>query len=111
MSDPRSLSVTYYDPETVHVPEPEQVTVAEPTKRKGRPLGSKNVPKPETKRPIPWFNIWRVVFWATIAVVGVVSLYFGVEGWLGHSIALILLAVTAPAAASLLDRDWKKMRS
>ena len=109
MSDPRSsLSVIYFDPEAVPVPEPEPIP--EPPKRRGRPPGSKTV-KPKAKRLIPWFNIWRSTFWSSASIVSVVSLYSGVQGWLGQSIAQITLAVSVLVAAFLLDRDWKKMRT
>ena len=105
-----SLSVTYFDPEAIPVPEPEPIIAADPPKRRGRPPGTKNAPKPETKRSIPWFSIWRSVFWSTVAITSVVSLYRGVDGALGQSIAYIVLAVSVLTAAFLLDRDWKKMR-
>jgi hypothetical protein len=106
-----SLSVTYFDPEAVPVPEPEPVP--EPPKRRGRPPGTKNKPKEAkvTKRNIPWFTIFRTVFWIAVAVISVTSLYRGVEGWLGQSAGHITLAVSVIAAAFLLDRDWKKVRS
>lgn len=105
-----SLAVTYYDPEAEPVPDPEPTL--EPPKPRGRPPGSKNKPKEvaEPKRIIPWFMIWRAVFWATVSIVSVVSLYWGVQGWLGQDIAYIVLAVSVLVAAFLLDRDWKKMR-
>jgi hypothetical protein len=110
MSDrPPSLSTVYYDPEAIPVPEPEPTP--DPPKRRGRPPGSKNAPKPEAvKRSIPWFSIWRAAFWGVVAVIGVVTLYWGVQGWLGQSIAYLALAVSVPLSALLLDRDWKKMR-
>ncbi len=89
------------------MPEPEPEP--EPRKRRGRPPGSKNkVAAPP--RVVPWFTIWRASFWAIVAVISVVSLYFGVEGWLNQSIANIVLAVSVVVAGLLLDRDWKKMR-
>lgn len=105
-----SLSVTYYDPETEPVPEPEPVP--DPPKQRGRPPGSRNKPKEsKPKRQIPWFNIWRAVFWAVAASVSLVALFRGVEGWLGSSAAYVALAASVPLVAFLLDRDWKKMRS
>lgn len=92
-------------------PEPELVPFVRLPKRRGRPPGVKNAPKPAPKKPIPWFTIWRAAFWAVVAITSVVSLYRGVEGWLGQSIAYIVLAVSVLIAAFLLDRDWKKMRS
>lgn len=93
------------------MPEPEPTP--EPPKRRGRPPGTKNTPKAaaKPKRSIPWFAIWRAVFWAVAAAVSLVALYRGVEGWLGSSAAYIALAVSLPPVAFLLDRDWKKMRS
>lgn len=111
MQRPSSLSVTYYDPEAEPVPEPEPTP--EPPKRRGRPPGSKSKPKEpiKVKRNIPWFNIWRAVFWAVAALVSLVALFRGVEGWLGTSAAYVALAVSLPPVAYLLDRDWKKMRT
>ncbi len=111
MQRPTSLSVTYFDPEAIPVPEPEPIT--EPSKQRGRPPGSKSRPKeiPVSKRIIPWFNVWRAVFWAVAASVSLVALYRGVEGWLGSSAAYVVLAASLPLVAFLLDRDWKKMRS
>lgn len=105
-----SLSVTYYDPEALPVPEPEPAL--EPPKRRGRPPGTKNKPKeiPVAKRDIPWFTICRAVFWAAAAVISVTSLYRGIDGWLGQSAANITLAISVIVAAFLLDRDWKKIR-
>lgn len=113
MSDYRSLSVTYFDPETVPVPEQESesVPVVEPIKRRGRPPGTKNSPKPKPKRKIPWFNIWRAVFWGAASVWSAVALYFGMQSWLGQSAAYLSAAVSTPTLAFLLDRDWKKMRA
>lgn len=112
MSEYRSLSVTYYDPEAVPVPDPDPIIAQEPPKRRGRPPGSKNTPKQQAPpRSIPWFNVWRAVFWATVGIVSVASLYRGVEGWLGQSAAYIVLAVSVLTSAFLLDRDWKKMRT
>lgn len=110
MSDLRtSLAVTYFDPESIPVPEPEPTP--EPPKRRGRPPGSKNTPRSaDPKRSVPWFAIWRSVFWAATGVISVVSLYLGVQGWLGQSAAHISLAMSVLVAATLLDRDWKKMR-
>lgn len=89
----------------------QQVTEAleEPPKRRGRPPGSKNTSRGKSK-PIPWFKIWRGAFWAIIALVSIVSLYRGINGWLGQSIAYVALSVSVLVAAFLLDRDWKKMR-
>lgn len=111
MQRPSSLSVLYYDPESEPVPEPEPAP--EPPKRRGRPPGSKTKKKEEivAKRNIPWFTIWRAAFWAIVGLVSVVSLYRGVQGWLGQSAAYITLAVSVLVAAFLLDRDWKKMRA
>lgn len=112
MSDQRSsLAVTYFDPEAEPVPEPELVPISEPPKRRGRPPGTKNTPKPAPTRSIPWFNIWRAVFWAVAAAVSLVALFRGVEGWLGSSAAYVTLAASLPPVAFLLDCDWKKMRS
>ncbi len=113
MSDPRtSLSVTYYDPEAISVSEPEPIPEPEPPKtRRGRPPGTKNAPKPAPKRSIPWFNVFRAVYWAVAASVSLVALYRGVQGWLGPSAAYVVLAVSLPIVALLLDLDWKKMRS
>lgn len=109
-----SLAVTYYDPEAEPVPEPtpEPEIQLEPPKRRGRPPGSKSKPKTPTKqkRNIPWFSVWRVIFWSAAAAISVVSLYFGVQGLLGNGAAHVVLAVSVLAAAYLLDRDWKKMR-
>ena len=112
MSDPRSsLSVTYFDPEAVSVPEPEPelVPFVRLPKRKGRPPGSKNVPKPTPRKSIPWYRIVRSLCWWAVAVVSIMSLYYGVQGLLGQSVAYITLSVSVVAAAFLLDRDWKKM--
>jgi hypothetical protein len=110
MSNQRSLSTLYYDPEAEPVLEPEPTP--EPPKRKGRPPGTKNKPKETApKRSIPWFNVLRAVFWAVVAAVSLVALYRGVEGWLGQSAAYVVLAVSLPIVALLLDLDWKKMRS
>lgn len=112
MRRPSSLSVTYYDPEAEPVPEPEPTPVL--PKPRGRPPGSKNKEPRKSaaaKRNIPWFNIWRAVFWAVAAAVSLVSLYRGVDGWLGSSAAYVALAASLPPVAFLLDRDWKKMRS
>lgn len=109
MQRPTSLSVTYYDPEAEPVPEPEPTP--EPPKRRGRPKGSKNSPKQPPKRQIPWFTVWRATFWAIVGIISVVSLYRGVDGWLGQSAAYIVLAVSVLVAGFLLDRDWKKMRT
>lgn len=114
MSDAHSsLSVTYFDPEAVPMPvsEPEPVPFVRLPKRKGRPPGSKNAPKPKPKKSIHWFAAWRSAFWAIIAITSVTSLYRGVEGTLGQSVACIVLAVSVLIAAFLLDRDWKKMRT
>jgi hypothetical protein len=112
MSDqrPTSLSVTYYDPLTVPVPELDPTP--EPPKRKGRPPGTKNKPKeaPVTKRDIPWFVICRAVLWAVVAVISITSLYRGMNEWLGQSAAYISLSISAIVAAYLFDRDWKKVR-
>lgn len=112
MRRPSSLSVTYYDPEAEPVPEPEPTP--DLPKPRGRPPGSKNkVPRQSasTKRTIPWFNMWRAVFWAVAAAVSLVALYRGMEGWLGQSAAYVALAVSVPPVAFLLDRDWKKMHT
>ncbi len=111
MNPQHSLSVTYYDPEAEPVPELEPEPVPEPPKRGGRPPGSKNKPKPEPKRSIPWYRIVRTVAWWTVAIVSVWSLYLGVSGWLGQSIAYITLSVSLVIAAFLLDRDGKRMRN
>lgn len=92
--------------------EEDLIPAVDPPKRRGRPPGSKNSPKESTPtRSIPWFNIWRSVFWGVVAITSISSLYRGVEGWIGQSIAYVVLAVAATVAALLLDRDWKKMRS
>ena len=95
------------------MPEPEPEPIPDPPKRRGRPPGTKNKPKEAQviKRDVPWFIIWRSVFWAAVAITSVVSLYRGADGWLGQDIAYIVLAVSVLTAAFLLDRDWKKMRS
>lgn len=107
-----SLAVTYSPQraELMSDQEPAPETAQEP-KRRGRPPGSRNAPKPKPKRQIPWFNVWRAVFWAVAASVSLVALFRGVEGWLGLSAAYVALAAVLPTVAFLLDRDWKKMRS
>lgn len=112
MSNQRSLSVIYYDPEAEPVPEPDPEPASEPTPapKKGRPAGSKNKPKTKPKRNIPWFTIWRVGFWGAAVAWSIIAAFVGVRGWLGDSAAYIVVAVSVPIAAFLLDRDWKKMR-
>ena len=104
--DKPTLSVSFYDPEAEPVPEPEPEP--EKPKRRGRPPGTKNK-KPQRK--IDWFIAWRAFFWAAVALVSVVSLYRGVQGWLDQSAAYLALAVAVLIAALLLDRDWKRMRA
>ena len=113
MSDPRSsLSTLYYDPEAEPVPEPEPIPEPEPLKaRRGRPPGTKNAPKPAPKRSVPWFSIWRAIFWAVAASVSLIALYRGVQGVLGPSAAYVALAASLPPVAYLLDRDWCRMRA
>lgn len=106
--DRPTLSPTYFDPEAEPVPEPEPTP--EPPKRRGRPPGSKSKPKPKPKS-IPWFNIFRAVFWSVASVFSLTVLYFGVQTWLGQGAAYLSVAVATPVVAFLLDRDWKKMRA
>ena len=109
---PSSLSVTYYDPEAEPVPEPDPAP--EPAKPRGRPPGSRNKPKAintKAKGQIPWFDVWRAVFWAVVAAMSLLALFEGVEGWLGTSAAYGVLGAALPFVAFLLDLDWKKMRS
>lgn len=107
----KSLSVTYYDPEAEPVPEPE--LIPEPTpepKRKGRPPGTKNKPKAKPKWDIPWYRIiWTLIWWAA-ATVSTLSLYRGVQGWLGQSAAYITLSVSIIVANLLLYRFGKKLQ-
>jgi hypothetical protein len=108
--DKTSLSTTFYDPEAEPVPEPEPVPAPkpDPSLRTGPKTGART--KKKAKRKIKWFNVWRTFFWAAISLISVVSLYRGVQGWLGQDIAYLALAVSVLVAALLLDRDWKKMR-
>lgn len=107
-----TMSVSFHDPEAEPVPEPElPETIQEvPKRRGGRPPGSKNKPKAK-KRSIPWFNIWRAAFWAVAALVSLVALYNGIQGWLGQSAAYVALAASVPPVAWRLDESWKRMRS
>lgn len=88
------------------VPEPEPLP--ETPKRRGRPPGTKSKPK---KKPLPWFNIFRAVFWAAASLFSITALYFGIQSWLGQAAAYLSVAVATPIMAFLLDRDWKKMRT
>lgn len=104
-----SLSTTYFDPEVTEVPEQQQEQPIEKPKRRGRPLGSKNSKPKGVKRSIPWFNIWRSVFWSAVSCASVLSLYIGVGDTIGAGVADISLAVVLPTVAFLLDRDLRKM--
>lgn len=110
-----SLSVTYYDPESEPVPEPEPEPIPEPTpdppKRKGRPPGTANKAKAKRKRNIPWYRLVRTFVWWAVAVASGWTLYLGVLGWVGQSVAYLALSVYLIVAAFLLDRDGKKMRN
>jgi hypothetical protein len=113
MSNYRSLSPTYYDPEAEPVPEPEPEPIVEaapePKKRRGRAPGTPNKPKPKRKKNIPWFNILRGLFWTSTLVFVIVMLFLGVRDWLGLSAAYIVLSVATLVAAIVLDRGWRKM--
>lgn len=107
--DKPTLSTTFYDPEGEPVPEPDPIPEPEaPKKRRGRPPGTKNTPK---KKPIPWFKIWWVTFWAAACAFSIIAMYFGVQSWLGQSAAWLSVAVVVPPTAYLLSRDWKKLRA
>lgn len=117
MSNYRSLSPTYYDPEAEPVPprtpnpEPEPEPVPEPKKR-GRTPGSKNKPKPpaKPKRNIPWYNIFRGVLWSAAFIFTNVALFLGVKLTLSVGVAYVIVAVTTLASVIVLDRGWKRMR-
>lgn len=106
-----SLSPTYVAVEDPPVPEPEPIP--EPPKQRGRPPGSRNKPKEpaKSKRDIPWYRIIRTLCWWAVATLSVLSLYWGVQGWLGQDIAYITLSASVVVAGFLLDRDSKKMRA
>lgn len=89
------------------MPEPEPTP--DPPKRRGRPPGSKNKKATKPKLSIPWFNIWRSVFWAVVSVASIAALYSGVAGLAQRSLALVIVAVVSAPTAFLLDREWKKM--
>lgn len=112
MSNIPTLSMSFYDPEAIPVPEPVPEPTPEPPKRRGRKPGTKNTPKakPKPKRNIPWYNIFRGVLWSTAFIFTNVALFLGVKLTLSVGVAYVIVAVTVLASVIALDKGWRKMR-